>query len=104
MPKRTRLVFSFAIITLAALVLLLETAPKGFAQKGGKRGGGFGGQDGNSGSPEGGGGKKKMDEKNQHTWKRFRMGKIRKDGQFDIVFESKDWIAPDPYPAALRRP
>src|SRR4051794_27968387 len=60
MHTKTRLVFSFAIITLAALALLLETAPKGFAQKGGKRGGGFGGQDGSGGAPDGGGKKGKM--------------------------------------------
>src|SRR5947209_5114111 len=54
MRTRTRLVFSFAIITLAALVLLLETAPQGFAQKG-KRGGG---PDGGGGPPQGGPGGK----------------------------------------------
>jgi urea transport system substrate-binding protein len=44
------------------------------------------------------GGKIRIDPKNQHTYKRFRMGRIRKDWQFDIVHESTDWIEPDPYP------
>ena len=44
-------------------------------------------------------GKVKVDGKNFHTWKPFRMGKIREDGQFDIVYTSPSWIAPDPYPA-----
>ena len=44
------------------------------------------------------GGKVKVDPKTQHTYKRFRLGRARDDGQFDIVFESPDWIAPDPYP------
>jgi urea transport system substrate-binding protein len=48
---------------------------------------------------EGPGGKIKIDGKNQHAWKRFRMGKI-KDGQFEIVHESKELIRPDPYPQA----
>src|SRR5436309_5485140 len=57
MRTRTRLVFSFAIIALAALVLLLETTPKGFAQKGKKSGGGADG----GGPPGGGTGVKKFD-------------------------------------------
>jgi urea transport system substrate-binding protein len=44
------------------------------------------------------GGLVKIDGKNQHTWKKFRVGKIRDDRQFDIVFESKEWLRPDPYP------
>ena len=39
-----------------------------------------------------------IDPRTQHAYKRFRLGKIRDDRQFDIIFESKDWIAPDPYP------
>ncbi len=41
----------------------------------------------------------KVDEKNNHTWKPFRLGKIRDDRQFDIVYETPEWIRPDPYPA-----
>ena len=50
------------------------------------------------------GGRVKIDEKNNHTWKKFRMCRINKDRQFDIVFESKEWIKPDPYPAPLKAP
>lgn len=44
------------------------------------------------------GGKVKLDPKTQHTYKRFRLGRVRDDRQFDIVHESENWIAPDPYP------
>jgi len=43
------------------------------------------------------GGKVKLDPKTQHTYKRFYMGKIRDDKQFDIV-HSTALIEPDPYP------
>ena len=42
-------------------------------------------------------GKVKLDPKTQHTYKYFRMGKIRDDKQFDIIYTT-DLIAPDPYP------
>lgn len=45
------------------------------------------------------GGKVKMDPKTHHLYKRFRLGKIRSDRQFDVVYESNDWIAPDPFPS-----
>jgi urea transport system substrate-binding protein len=44
------------------------------------------------------GGKVKIDPRNQHTYKYFRMGKTREDKQFDIVYTSPEVIAPDPYP------
>jgi urea transport system substrate-binding protein len=44
------------------------------------------------------GGKIKVDPKTQHTYKRFRMGKIREDRQFDIVYEAPEWTEPEPYP------
>jgi urea transport system substrate-binding protein len=44
------------------------------------------------------GGRVKVDPKTHHTYKRFRLGRIREDRQFDLVYESPDWIAPDPYP------
>ncbi len=44
------------------------------------------------------GGKVKLDPKTQHTYKFFRMGKVRDDKQFDIVFTSPQLIEPDPYP------
>jgi urea transport system substrate-binding protein len=42
-------------------------------------------------------GKVKVDPRNQHVYKAFRMGKTRDDRQFDIVYETPP-IAPDPYP------
>jgi urea transport system substrate-binding protein len=39
----------------------------------------------------------KIDEKNHHTWLWARIGKAREDGQFDIVWTSKDRIRPDPW-------
>jgi urea transport system substrate-binding protein len=44
------------------------------------------------------GGKVKVDPKTQHTYKRFRMGKVREDRQFDIIYEAPEWTEPDPYP------
>jgi urea transport system substrate-binding protein len=44
------------------------------------------------------GGKVKCDPRTQHTYKPFRMGKIRDDKQFDIVYTTPTWIAPDPFP------
>jgi urea transport system substrate-binding protein len=39
-----------------------------------------------------------IDPATQHAWKRFRLGKISPDRQFEIVFESDGPIPPDPYP------
>jgi len=47
------------------------------------------------------GGKKKMDEKNQHTWKPVYVGEILKDGQFKIVWKSKGLVHPDSYSTYL---
>jgi urea transport system substrate-binding protein len=47
------------------------------------------------------GGKKKMDEKNQHTWKPVYVGEILKDGQFKIVWKSKGLVKPDSYSSYL---
>jgi urea transport system substrate-binding protein len=43
------------------------------------------------------GGKKKMDPKNQHTWKPVFIGEILKDGQFKIINSSDGLVAPDSY-------
>jgi urea transport system substrate-binding protein len=43
-------------------------------------------------------GKVKVDGKNFHTWRPFLMGKIRPDGNFDIVYQTKEWVRPVPYP------
>jgi urea transport system substrate-binding protein len=42
-------------------------------------------------------GKYKVDEKNHHTWKPVFIGKIKEDGQFDIVSKSSTWVAPEPW-------
>ncbi len=39
-----------------------------------------------------------VDPDNQHIWKIVRVGKVRKDGQFDIVWSSIKPIQPIPYP------
>jgi urea transport system substrate-binding protein len=44
-------------------------------------------------------GKIKVDAKNQHVYKHFRLGRIRDDRQFDIIQESAAWIEPNPFPA-----
>lgn len=43
-------------------------------------------------------GKVRVHAKNQHVWKKVRIGKARSDGQFDIVWESSDMIEPNPFP------
>lgn len=47
------------------------------------------------------GGKKKMDDKNQHTYKPVYIGEIQKDGQFTIVWKSKGLVKPDSYSSYL---
>ncbi len=47
---------------------------------------------------DGPGGRVRLDPKTQHTSKYFRLGRIRRDRQFDIVQSSPEPIAPDPYP------
>jgi urea transport system substrate-binding protein len=39
-----------------------------------------------------------IDPQSQHTWKTVRVGKIRNDGQFDIVWSSERPVRPVPYP------
>ncbi|HZS51741.1 MAG TPA: urea ABC transporter substrate-binding protein [Bryobacterales bacterium] len=39
----------------------------------------------------------RIDPKNQHTWKTVRIGKIREDGQFDIVWSTDGPIRPEPW-------
>jgi urea transport system substrate-binding protein len=48
---------------------------------------------------EGPGGMLHVDARNQHAWKTVRIGRIRGDGQFDIVWTSGYPIRPEPYPA-----
>ncbi len=44
------------------------------------------------------GGRIMVDPKTHHTYKPFLIGRIRQDRQFDIVYETPEWIAPEPYP------
>ncbi|MDP6356419.1 MAG: transporter substrate-binding protein, partial [Planctomycetota bacterium] len=39
-----------------------------------------------------------IDPDNNHTWKKVRVGRIREDGQFNIVWDSEKPIPPVPYP------
>ncbi len=45
------------------------------------------------------GGKIMVDPLTRHTYKPFLIGRIREDRQFDIVYETPEWIKPEPYPA-----
>ena len=38
-----------------------------------------------------------IDPENNHTWLTPRIGRLRKDGVFDIVWEAKAAVKPDPY-------
>lgn len=49
-------------------------------------------------SQQGPGGMVYVDPENRHTWKTVRIGRIRPDGQFDIVWSSEYPIRPVPYP------
>lgn len=40
----------------------------------------------------------RIDPRNQHTWKVARVGRIRADRQFDIVWSSDVPLRPEPYP------
>jgi branched-chain amino acid transport system substrate-binding protein len=39
----------------------------------------------------------RLDPENNHTWLTPRIGRVRRDGQFDIVWEGKAVVKPDPY-------
>lgn len=45
-----------------------------------------------------------IDHRNRHSWKTVRIGRIRSDGQFDIVWSSGQPIAPAPFPVSRPRP
>lgn len=42
-------------------------------------------------------GKYKVDPQNHHTWKPVYIGRIREDGQFDVVWKTRDWVRPAPW-------
>ncbi|WP_420797543.1 urea ABC transporter substrate-binding protein [Azospirillum doebereinerae] len=39
---------------------------------------------------------------NHHLWTKTRVGRARRDGQFDVVYETKDLIEPNPFPEGFR--
>ena len=44
-----------------------------------------------------------VDATTRHTWKPVRIGKIRQDGQFDVIWSSGRAVRPIPFPAYRRR-
>jgi urea transport system substrate-binding protein len=44
-----------------------------------------------------------VDEETQHTWRPVYVGRIRSDGQFDLVWNSETPIRPIPYPRSRTR-
>jgi branched-chain amino acid transport system substrate-binding protein len=38
-----------------------------------------------------------IDPENNHTWLTPRIGRVRRDGAFDILWEAKAAVKPDPY-------
>ncbi len=44
-----------------------------------------------------------IEDENQHTWKTVRVGRIRADGQFDVVWNSGRPVRPVPYPVYRSR-
>ncbi|MGB6068278.1 MAG: urea ABC transporter substrate-binding protein [Desulfomonilaceae bacterium] len=49
------------------------------------------------------GGPKEMDEKNHHTYKPVLIGEIRADGQFDVIWQSKGLVKPEPFSRWLKK-
>jgi urea transport system substrate-binding protein len=44
-----------------------------------------------------------VDPATRHTWRSFSMGKIREDGQIDVVWTAAKPIRPVPYPTSRSR-
>jgi len=40
--------------------------------------------------------------KNHHLWSKTRVGKALENGQYEVVFETKDLIEPNPFPAGYQ--
>jgi urea transport system substrate-binding protein len=45
----------------------------------------------------------RVDSNNQHLWKYIRVGQIREEGQFNIVWESNVDMRPEPFPGSRSR-
>ena len=39
---------------------------------------------------------------NHHLWSKTRIGKAKRDGQYEIIYETDDLIEPDPFPAGYQ--
>ncbi|PWR23086.1 urea ABC transporter substrate-binding protein [Zavarzinia compransoris] len=39
---------------------------------------------------------------NHHLWSKTRVGRVRKDGQYDVVYETADLVEPNPFPAGYQ--
>jgi urea transport system substrate-binding protein len=48
------------------------------------------------------GGDVRIDAETQHTWKTPRIGRVREDGQFDVIWAAAAPEAPEPYPPSRR--
>jgi urea transport system substrate-binding protein len=44
-----------------------------------------------------------VDPQTQHTWRPVSIGRIRSDGQFDIVWRSRTAVRPVPFPSSRSR-
>jgi len=44
-----------------------------------------------------------IDAENYHTWKTVRIGRIRSDSQFDVVWDSVIPVRPEPYPLRISK-
>ncbi|MBL4760947.1 MAG: transporter substrate-binding protein, partial [Mariprofundaceae bacterium] len=44
-----------------------------------------------------------IDQNSHHVWKTLRIGRIRSDQQFDILWSSERAIRPSPYPAVVSK-
>ena len=49
------------------------------------------------------GGTVTIDPATQHTWKTVRIGRIRPDGNFEILWDSQRPVRPVPFPSFLSR-
>jgi urea transport system substrate-binding protein len=45
-----------------------------------------------------------VDDETQHTWRPVYVGRVRADGQFDLVWSSGESVRPIPYPPSRTRP
>ncbi|MDQ6969560.1 MAG: transporter substrate-binding protein, partial [Mariprofundus sp.] len=45
-----------------------------------------------------------IDHHSHHSWKTVRIGQIRSDGQFDILWTSAEPVRPDPFPPFISKP